>query len=55
LYTLDLLLPVVNLHQRDAWIAHGATQWLVLAFSLVGWVLTTAIVLSLSGILKRVD
>ncbi len=55
LYTLDLLLPVVNLHQRDAWIAHGATQWLVLAFSLVGWVLTTAIVLSLSGILKRAD
>jgi len=26
LYTLDLLLPVVSLHVRDAWIAHGAAQ-----------------------------
>jgi len=53
LYTLDLLLPVINLHQRDAWTAHDISQWLVLAFSLAGWILTTAIVVSLSGILKR--
>jgi hypothetical protein len=53
LYTLDLLLPVINLHQNEAWNAHGPAQWFVLAFRIAGWILTTAIVLSLSGILKR--
>jgi hypothetical protein len=53
IYTLDVILPVVNLHQRDAWIAHGPVQWLALTFTLTGWVLTTAVVLSLTGILKR--
>jgi hypothetical protein len=53
IYTLDVILPVVNLHQRDAWIAHGLVQWVALACTLGGWVLTTAVVLSLTGILKR--
>lgn len=53
IYTLDVILPVVNLHQRDAWIAHGLVQWLALVFTVSGWVLTTAVVLSLSGILNR--
>jgi len=53
LYTLDLLLPVVSLHVRDAWIAHGLAQWLSVIFIVVGWVLATAVVLSLTGLLKR--
>jgi hypothetical protein len=53
IYTLDVILPVVNLHRRDAWIAHGLVQWLALACTVVGWVLTTAVMLSLTGILKR--
>jgi len=53
LYTLDLLLPVVSLHVRDAWIAHGAAQWWSVAFIIVGWILATAVVLSLTGLLKR--
>ena len=53
IYTLDLLLPVVTLHQRDAWIAQGAAQWWVVGFTLAGWILTSAVVLSLSGILRR--
>jgi hypothetical protein len=53
IYTLDVILPVVNLHQRDAWIAHGPVQWLALVFTVTGWILTTAVVLSLSGILKK--
>lgn len=52
-YTLDVVIPVLNLHQREAWNAHGAAQWLVLLFVAVGWLLTTAVVLGLSGILKR--
>jgi len=53
LYTLDLLVPVINIHQRDAWTAHGLAAWLVLAFTLTGWLLTTAFVLSVTGFLKR--
>jgi len=53
LYTLDLLLPVVSLHIRDTWIAHGAAQWWSVAFIIVGWILATAVVLSLTGLLKR--
>ncbi len=53
LYTLDLLLPVVSLHVRDAWVAHGAAQWWSVVFIIMGWVLATAVVLSLTGLLKR--
>jgi len=53
LYTLDLLLPVVSLHVRDAWVAHGAAQWWSAFFIIVGWILATAVVLSLTGLLKR--
>ena len=55
LYALDLLLPVISLNQRGSWVPHGLTQWWMLGFSLAGWILTTAIVLSLTGILKRSD
>jgi hypothetical protein len=53
LYTLDLLLPVASLHIRDAWIARGAAQGLSVLFIIVGWILATAVVLSLTGPLKR--
>ena len=44
LYTLDLLLPVVNLHVRDAWIAHGAAQVWSVIYIIMGWILATAVV-----------
>ena len=53
LYTLDLLLPVVSLHVHDAWIAHDAAQVWSVIFIIVGWILATAVVLSLTGLLKR--
>jgi hypothetical protein len=53
LYTLDLLLPVVSLHVRDAWAAQGIAQWLSVIFIIMGWILATAVVLSLTGLLKR--
>ena len=53
LYTLNLLLPVVSLHVRDAWVAHGAAQWWSVIFIVMGWILATAVVLSLTGLLKR--
>ncbi|MFL5659575.1 MAG: hypothetical protein ACJ8CB_36010 [Ktedonobacteraceae bacterium] len=52
-YTLDLLLPVAGLHQRDAWVAHGLAQWCSVFSIVMGWVLATAVVLSLTRLLKR--
>jgi hypothetical protein len=52
-YTLDLLLPVISLHVRDAWIAQGSAQVLSVIFIIMGWILATAVVLSLTGLLKR--
>jgi hypothetical protein len=52
--TLDLLLPVINLHQRESWIAQDfIAESLIFIWAAAGWILTTAVVLSLSGILRR--
>ncbi len=52
-YALDLLLPIVNLGQEGGWVPH---RWAAVAFwmlTLAGWVLTTAVVAGLTGVLKR--
>jgi hypothetical protein len=53
-YALDLLLPVVGLGQKSAWQPQGSAllywSW---AMTAAGWVLTTAVVAGLTGILKR--
>ena len=52
-YTLDILLPIVNLGQQDAWMPEGSalrwSWWLIGA----GWLLTTAVVAGLTSVLKR--
>jgi hypothetical protein len=53
MYSLDTLLPVVDLHQQDYWIPQGLAQWWAWVSILAGWVLTTAVVAALTGILKR--
>jgi hypothetical protein len=52
-YALDVLLPVVDLNQQSNWIPQGAGRWFAWAAILAGWVLTTAVLAALSGILKR--
>ena len=53
-YALDLLLPVIGLGQKSAWQPQGSAMlywsW---ALTAAGWVLTTAVVAGLTGILKR--
>jgi hypothetical protein len=52
-YTLDVLVPVISLRQRDAWTPDGyALAWSV-ALTFLGWVLTTAVVAALTGLLRR--
>ncbi|MFD0687444.1 hypothetical protein [Actinomadura fibrosa] len=52
-YTLDVLLPIADLGQQKAWRAHGAAMYWSWAFTTAGWVLTTAVVAGLTGLLKR--
>ncbi|GAB3657282.1 hypothetical protein GCM10027589_17300 [Actinocorallia lasiicapitis] len=52
-FTLDVLLPIVDLGQEKAWQARGAGQWLCWTIILVGWGLTTAVVTGLSRVLNR--
>ena len=52
-YALDTLLPVVDLRQQAIWIPRGGAQWWAWASILAGWVLTTAVVAALTGLLKR--
>jgi hypothetical protein len=52
-YALDTLLPVVDLHQQDNWIPQGLAQWWAWLSILAGWVLTTAVVAALTGLIKK--
>jgi hypothetical protein len=53
IYTLDVLLPIVDLDQQNAWLPHGMARWVAWGLILAGWVLTTAVVAGLTGLLKR--
>ena len=52
-YTLDLLLPVANLHQRDAFVPHGYAAWWAFGLTLAGWLLAAIVVAGLTGVFKR--
>jgi hypothetical protein len=52
-YALDLLLPFADLGYQGAWIATGSARWLFVGWNLAGWVLITAVVAALTGLLKR--
>jgi hypothetical protein len=53
IYSLDQLVPVVNFGQRESWVASGDAQTLVTVMIIVGWILTTAIVAALTGLVRR--
>lgn len=53
IYALDVLLPIVNLGQQQAWVPQGPAlvcSWLLTG---IGWILTTAVVAGLTNALKR--
>ncbi|GAA2580989.1 hypothetical protein GCM10010411_11940 [Actinomadura fulvescens] len=52
-YTLDVLLPIVDLGQQKAWNPGGAAVYWSWALIAAGWILTTAVVAGLTGIIKR--
>jgi hypothetical protein len=53
IYTLDLLLPVVNLGQKYAHNPTGFEQWLSYLLTAAGWLLATTIATSITRIITR--
>jgi hypothetical protein len=52
-YTLDLLLPVVNLGQEAAWSPHGPGQTIAHSLIIAGWILATAVIAGITRQLVR--
>jgi hypothetical protein len=53
IYTLDLMLPVVNLGQKYAFNPGGAEQWLSYFLITAGWKLATTVATGVARILRR--
>jgi hypothetical protein len=53
LYALDLLLPVIDLGQDNAWRESGLGQWVASTLTLVGWMLATTAAAGASRLLRR--
>ncbi|WP_217237479.1 hypothetical protein [Streptomyces sp. AC555_RSS877] len=53
LYALDLLLPVVDFGQQNAFHAAGWQQWLAAALIAAGWILATTIAAGITRTLSR--
>jgi len=52
-YTLDLLLPVVDLGQKHAYDPVGAGQWFSYLLIAAGWVLVSTVAAAAARVLKR--
>ncbi|HEY0936225.1 MAG TPA: hypothetical protein VGD91_21125 [Trebonia sp.] len=52
-YTLDLLVPVVNLGQKYAFNPGGAEQWLSYLLIVAGWTLATTVAAGAARVLQR--
>jgi hypothetical protein len=53
IYTLDLLLPLVDLGQKHAFNPSGAGQWLSYVLIAAGWVLVTTVAAAAARVLRR--
>ncbi|MFE0513464.1 oxidoreductase [Streptomyces sp. NPDC058964] len=53
LFTLDLLLPVIDLGQVGQWQLRGGWQWLSAAMILLGWILATTVAAGATRLLRR--
>jgi hypothetical protein len=52
-YAADVLIPIINLGEQNAWQPRGAVLYWSWVLAGAGWVLTTAVVAGLTGLFKR--
>lgn len=53
LYTVDQLVPIVNLGHDVMWQAEGHSQWITVVLIAVGWVLATTVAAGITRSLRR--
>ena len=53
IYTLDLLLPVIDLGQKHAYNPAGIEQWLSYLLTAADWILATTIAAGVARIITR--
>ena len=53
IYTLDLMLPIVNLGQKYAFNPGSAEQWLSYVLIAAGWTLATTVAAGIARVLRR--
>jgi uncharacterized protein YjbI with pentapeptide repeats len=53
IYTLDLLLPIIDFGQEKAFNPHGAYQWLAYLLIAAGWILATTVVAGITRAVSR--
>ena len=53
IYTLDLLLPVIDLGQKHAFNPAGGEQWFSYVLIAAGWLLATTIAAGVARVLSR--
>ena len=53
IYSLDLLLPVINFGQGHAYTATGGYQWLAYLLTAAGWILATTIAAGVARAVNR--
>jgi hypothetical protein len=53
LYTIDLVVPIVDFGNKNRWQTPGASQWIASGLIVTGWVLATTVAAGLTRMLKR--
>jgi hypothetical protein len=53
IYTLDLLLPIISLGQKNNFNPHGLEQWLAYALMAAGWLLASTIATAIARVVRR--
>ena len=53
LFTIDLVVPIVDFGNKNRWNAPGASQWIAAGLIAMGWVLATTVAAGVTRLLKR--
>jgi hypothetical protein len=53
LYTIDLVVPIVDFGNKNRWQTPGASQWIASGLIVTGWILATTVAAGMTRMLKR--
>ncbi|ONI82240.1 hypothetical protein ALI22I_39595 [Saccharothrix sp. ALI-22-I] len=53
LFTIDLVVPIVDFGNKNRWQTPGASQWIASGLIVMGWILATTVAAGLTRMLKR--